>query len=210
MMAPDQITNHFGRGDPDGLTRLYDEFGGLVYGCAFRVLKDGGLAEEATQETFVRAWLHAESFDRARPVAPWLAVISKRVALDILRREIKRTHGNLTDAPELGITDKAMLFDDSWLVRETLESLAEPDRDLIRMMYFDDKPESEIAEELAIPAGTVKSRAHAARQKLRRALAGKIDEHSKAQHASTKTTTGWNTKMPDVEMRDVEMRDRNV
>jgi RNA polymerase sigma factor (sigma-70 family) len=166
----------FHRGDPAGLSRVYDEFGGLVYGSAFRVLREHGLAEEATQETFVRAWMNAASFDVSRPMAPWLSVMAKRVALDILRRETLRTHKDLVDVPESLMADSLLLFDDSWLVRYALETLPEPDRDLIRMIYFDDKPAEDVATLLAIPVGTVKSRAHTARQKLLRVLAAINEE----------------------------------
>jgi RNA polymerase sigma-70 factor, ECF subfamily len=170
------VSDGFHRGDPAGLSRVYDEFGGLVYGSAFRVLREHSLAEEATQETFVRAWMSADSFDRSRPMAPWLAVIAKRVALDILRRESLREHRDLVDVPEAAITDSSLLFDDSWLVRHALTTLPEADRDLIRMIYFDDKPPEDVATLLAVPVGTVKSRAHTARQKLLRALATMNDE----------------------------------
>ncbi len=180
-MTADAVSDGFHRGDPAGLSRVYDEFGGLVYGSAFRVLREHSLAEEATQETFVRAWMNADSYDGTRPMAPWLAVIAKRVALDILRRESLRDHRDLVDVPESFIVDHSLLFDDSWLVRHALTTLPEPDRDLIRMIYFDDKPPEDVANLLAIPVGTVKSRAHSARQKLLRALATMNDEPLGAQ-----------------------------
>jgi RNA polymerase sigma-70 factor, ECF subfamily len=167
------MSYRFGRADPDGFARLYDEFGGLVYGCAYRVLRDSSLAEEAVQETFARAWLNADKFDHARPVAPWLAVIAKRIALDLVKRETRRNHDDVQAMSELAEAE-SQHFDDAWIVRQALDCLTESDRQLVRLMYYEDKSEREISAQLVIPAGTVKSRAHTVRQKLRKAFTANL------------------------------------
>ena len=80
---------------------VYQAYGSLVYAVTFRVLGDRGLCEEATQQTFLRAWRAAASFDTSRELGPWLATIARRVAIDLYRREAARAAGPLDAvAPE--------------------------------------------------------------------------------------------------------------
>ena len=90
----------FRRRDDGALRALYREYGRLVYAVAHRVLRQRELAEEATQQTFVRAWQAAGGFDVERDPAPWLATIAKRAAIDIHRREARRPAGRLEDVDE--------------------------------------------------------------------------------------------------------------
>ena len=87
----------FRRREAGGVRALYREYGRLVYAVAHRVLGQHDLAEEATQQTFVRAWQAAERFDVDRDPAPWLATIAKRTAIDIYRREARRPTVALAD-----------------------------------------------------------------------------------------------------------------
>ncbi|MBV9196842.1 MAG: sigma-70 family RNA polymerase sigma factor [Solirubrobacterales bacterium] len=74
---------------------MYRVYGSLVYAVEFRVLGDRGLCEEATQQTFLRGWRAAASFDASRELRPWLAMIARRVAIDLYRREAIREAGRL-------------------------------------------------------------------------------------------------------------------
>lgn len=65
---------------------IYRSYGGLVYAVAYKVLGERGLAEEATQQAFLKAWRAAQSFDDRRELGPWLAAIARRVAIDLYRR----------------------------------------------------------------------------------------------------------------------------
>src|SRR3954470_10129434 len=87
----------FSRRDPSAVRAVYRAYGGLVYAVAHRVLGRRDLAEEATQQTFVRAWQAADRLDPQRDPGPWLATIAKRAALDIHRREARRTTKALDD-----------------------------------------------------------------------------------------------------------------
>ena len=75
---------------PEAVRAVYRTYAPLVYGVAFRVLRDVGLSEEATQLTFLRAWQAAADFDTRREFGPWLATIARRVAIDLHRREATR------------------------------------------------------------------------------------------------------------------------
>lgn len=78
--------SRFRDGDPDAVRALYRAYGGLIYAVAYKILGDRGLAEEAAQQTFVQAWRTAGDVDLTRELGPWLAVIARRAATDLLRR----------------------------------------------------------------------------------------------------------------------------
>ena len=84
------LSERFRDGDPEAVRAIYRTYGRVVYAVAFKLLGDRGLAEEATQQAFVKAWRAAESFDLSRELGPWLASIARRAAIDIYRRESVR------------------------------------------------------------------------------------------------------------------------
>jgi RNA polymerase sigma-70 factor (ECF subfamily) len=156
------LASRFASGDADSVRVVYQTYGRLVFSVAHKVLGDTGLAEDATQQTFVQAWRAAGSYDPDRPLAAWLTTIAKRVAIDVHRRE--KRHRNLdnvdtADSPSLVTLPPA------------LDALPDSDRDLIRMQHFDDLSHAEIAQELDIPIGTVKSRTFRAHRRLAGLLA---------------------------------------
>ena len=163
--------SRFAAGDPDAVRAVYREYGGLVYSVAYRSLADRGLAEEATQQAFVQAWRGASSYDPTRELGPWLATIARRAAIDIHRRESRRRHQSLDDAAP---TDPALVtlppsierVYDVWEVRRALQQLAPEDATLVRMQHLEGLSQSEIADLLGIPLGTVKSRTFRAHRRL--------------------------------------------
>jgi len=88
----------FGAGDESAARSLYRQSSGLVMSVAMRVLDDRGMAEEATQHTFLQAWRHASTIDPGREMAPWLVTVARRSAIDIQRREARRPAIALDDA----------------------------------------------------------------------------------------------------------------
>jgi RNA polymerase sigma factor (sigma-70 family) len=76
----------FRDGDPDAVRAVYRDYGGLAFAVAYDMLGDRRLAEEATQQAFVQAWRRAGDYDLTQELGPWLAVITRRAAIDILRR----------------------------------------------------------------------------------------------------------------------------
>ena len=169
------LASRFASGDADSVRVLYQTYGRLVFSIAFQVLRDTGLAEDATQQTFVQAWRAAGSFDPTRPMGAWLTTIARRVAIDVYRRE--RRHRGLDD---IDTSDSSSLItlppsvdqmEDVAQVRRALDKLPAADRDLIRMQHFDELSHAEIARELEIPLGTVKSRTFRAHRRLAGLLA---------------------------------------
>jgi len=163
------LARRFAEGDPDSIRGIYQSHGGLVYSIAYKVLGDAGLAEDATQQTFVQAWRAAGTFDPARSMDAWLARIARRAAIDVYRRE-RRHRGaeTIDDAdPALAVTPPSVeQLSDVWEVRQALEKLPDQDRELVRLQHYGELTHAEIASRLDIPLGTVKSRSFRAHRRL--------------------------------------------
>lgn len=164
------LASQFASGDPDSVRVVYQTYGRLVFSVAYKVLGDSSLAEDATQQTFVQAWRAAASYDPGRPLTAWLTTIARRVAIDVYRRERRhRAHENIetAESPELVVLPpSAESIHDVLEVRQALEELPPQDRQLIRMQHLDDLSHAQIASELDIPLGTVKSRSFRAHRRL--------------------------------------------
>jgi RNA polymerase sigma-70 factor, ECF subfamily len=135
------------------------------------VLGQHDLAEEAAQQTFVRAWQAADRIDVDRDPAAWLATIAKRAAIDIHRREARRPTSALSD---VAANDRSLVslppdldtLDAVWHVRRAIDSLPPEEATVVRLQHLDGMTHSEISEKLDIAVGTVKSRSHRAHRKL--------------------------------------------
>jgi RNA polymerase sigma-70 factor (ECF subfamily) len=159
----------FRRRDASAVRALYREYGHLVYAVAHRFLGRHDLAEDAVQQTFVRAWQSADRIDVNRDPAPWLATIAKHAAIDIYRREARRPTTPLTEstgrdhatAPVAPETLDAM-----WHVRRAIDTLPHDEATVVRLQHLDGLTQAEISETLGVALGTVKSRSHRAHRKL--------------------------------------------
>jgi RNA polymerase sigma-70 factor (ECF subfamily) len=92
MVSRSAVLRAFQRREPDAVRALYREYGRLAYAVAYRVLGRDELAEEAVQQTFVRAWQAADRIDVDRDPGPWLATIAKHAAIDVYRRPALRRY----------------------------------------------------------------------------------------------------------------------
>ena len=165
------VLDRFRIGDVTGLAAVYDRYSRAVWSVALSVLRDRGLAEDATQETFLRAWRAADSYDPVRPLAPWLLTIARRTAIDVQRREGRPTQGGHDAEQDVVVRMPGIEHAwQAWEIRLALDELPVDERAVIRMSHFDEMTHREIAEVLAIPVGTVKSRSHRAH----RWLAGRL------------------------------------
>ncbi len=164
-----------GRGDDDALGVLYDRFGRLAFRLAFRILRDRALAEDAVQEAFLAVWRSADAYkrERAKP-STWILTVVHRRAVDLVRREQKRRGEPLESAPEpsVGPADEdAVLRDRRAAVQAALTELPDDQRQALELAYYGGLTQSELAERLGVPLGTVKSRMFAGLGRLRELLA---------------------------------------
>jgi len=166
-----EVLAGFAAGDPDAVRAVYGAYGRLMYTVAYKVLGDQGLAEEATQQAFVRAWRAASRYDPTRELGPWLAAIARRAAIDVHRQEARGGHRSLDDAdpgdPALvSLPPSVDQVYDVWEVRRAIDALDPADAELIRLQHFEELTHTQIAERLGIPVGTVKSRSFRAHRRL--------------------------------------------
>jgi RNA polymerase sigma factor (sigma-70 family) len=165
------VSAQFREGDPDAVRAVYRSYGRLVFSVAYRILGNRGLAEEATQQAFLKAWRAAGSFDPDRELGPWLASIARRTAIDVSRREAVRAADPLeTVAPGesalITTPESAEAVYDVWAVREAVAQLPADEQEIVRLQHFDGLTHAEIGQQLGLPVGTVKSRSFRAHKKL--------------------------------------------
>ena len=173
--SDEQVLEAVGRGDDDALGVLYDRFGRLAFRLAFRILRDRALAEDAVQEAFLAVWRSADAYkrERAKP-STWILTVVHRRAVDIVRREQSRRGEPLELAPEpsVGPVDEdAVLRDRRAAVQAALSELPGDQRQALELAYYGGLTQSELAERLGVPLGTVKSRMFAGLGRLRELLA---------------------------------------
>jgi len=151
------------RSEQSALAELYDRYGRTAYGLALRVLRDPALAEDAVQEAFLALWRTASRFMPERGTAStWILTLVHRRAVDLVRREERRRADPL---PEIEAADASGSADDAlWLrlererVQAALARLPGPQREAIELAYYGGFTQSELAERLGEPLGTIKSR----------------------------------------------------
>jgi RNA polymerase sigma factor (sigma-70 family) len=146
----------------------------VAYGLALRVLRDSALAQDAVQDAFLAAWRTAASFDPRRGTAQtWLLTLVHRRAVDVVRREQRRRTDPLDDAPVASgesTEEEASVREQRREVQAALAQLPPDQREALELAYYGGLTQSELAERLGIPIGTVKSRMFAALSKLRELL----------------------------------------
>jgi len=155
-------------GDPHALAEVYDLFAGLVNGLAIRILRNRSEAEDVVQEVFVQAWRQAGRFDPRRgSVEAWLCTIARTRALDRLRRRAARREEPGEAAP--GATPPPRT-EEALAVRKALDTLSGDQRRALELAYYEGLTQTEIAERLGEPLGTIKTRIRTAMIRLRDVL----------------------------------------
>jgi RNA polymerase sigma factor (sigma-70 family) len=162
------------RADDGALAELYDRFGGVAYGLALRVVRDPALAEDAVQEGFLTVWRTAARFvpERAK-ASSWILTLVHRRSVDIVRREQPRRAEPIESAPQPSAN---LTEDEAWLrlrraqVQTALRRLPDQQREAIELAYYGGFTQSELADRLGEPLGTIKSRMFAGLARLRELL----------------------------------------
>ena len=163
------------RSDDAALAALYDRYGRVAYGLALRVLRDANLAQDAVQEAFLAAWRSAPSFDpRLAKPSTWLLTFVHRRAVDLVRREQRRRTEPMPETPEAPseATDEvAALRERRQIVQHALRRLPHDQREALELAYYGGFTQSQLAERLGVPLGTIKSRMFGGLSRLRELLA---------------------------------------
>lgn len=160
--------------DPQALAELYDRYGRLAYTLILRVVRDGATAEDLLQETFLRVWNRVQGFDAGKgAIGPWLLAVARNRAIDYLRsaggRERNALEFEETDHPSL-FTDmepELLMSDKARRVKAAMDRLPANHRQVIELAYFEGLSQTEMAERMGQPLGTVKTWVRTALKSLR-------------------------------------------
>jgi RNA polymerase sigma factor (sigma-70 family) len=173
------------RGDREAFARLYDMYSAVAYSLAVRIVRDRDLAADVVQDAFVTVWNRAAKFDASRgQPSSWILTLTHHKAVDMVRREQRRRAEPLESGAEL-VDDAQPVDEQAWQgvareqVRQAMRKLPDPHREVLELAYFAGFSQSELAERLSLPIGTVKSRTFAAMSSLRQLLSesGMNPEH---------------------------------
>ena len=162
--------------DREAFELLYNRYVRSVFGLALRRLRDRQRAEDAVQETFASVWRSAASYKPERgPAAPWLYAVARNASVDRFRAHVD-TSGEVPElvSAEPGPADRAETSFVSWRVHRALEELPQREREVLELAYWSGMSQSEVAEYLHIPLGTVKTRTRSALSKLADVLEGEL------------------------------------
>jgi len=163
------------RADEVAFATLYDRFGRAAYGLALRIVRDERLAEDAVQDAFLGVWRGASRFfPEHGKASSWILMLVHRRAVDLVRREQRRRTDPLPDGDfggeEDSAADSALLGLERERLRAALAALPDPQRETLELAYYGGFTQSELAERLGEPLGTIKSRMFAGLGHLRELL----------------------------------------
>lgn len=175
--SDDAIVEALAARDLSALSGLYDRYGRVAYSLAYRILGEAEAAEDVVQDAFLAAWRGAGTFRRERGnVRGWLLSIVHHRSVDVLRRRTAFRPAPLeaadATAADVDVADEAARNVDRGSVRAALGALPEAQRRTLELAYFGGYTQSELAELMGVPLGTVKGRMRIGLQKMRRALGG--------------------------------------
>ena len=159
-----EVLERFRIGDEAAVKAVYDRYGGPVFALSMSILGEHGLAADATQQTFIKAWRAATSYDPERSFGPWIYAIARRTAIDMYRKQARIVVSDEVDVAVLppGLETAWEVFE----VRSAIDRLPDEERQVVKLSHFDGLTHVEISLHLDIPVGTVKSRSHRAHQRL--------------------------------------------
>ena len=168
------------RSEQSALAELYDRYARPAYGLALRVLRDEALAEDAVQDAFMAIWRTAPRFVPEKGKAStWILTLVHRRAVDVVRREQRRRTETLDPAHEPGTGGAD---EEAWLrlqrerVQHALRQLPDQQREALELAYYGGFTQSELAERLGQPLGTIKSRMFLGLARLRELLGDSVLE----------------------------------
>jgi RNA polymerase sigma-70 factor (ECF subfamily) len=174
----EELARRLQRRDPLAMAELYDRFGRLAYSVIVAIVRDKAIAEDLVQETFLRVWNRVHAFEADRgALGPWLLAIARNRAIDHLRSLTARMDRN---AYELDVREHPSLFvdmerdvlntDHARVIRKAIATLTAQQQKVIELAYYEGLSQTEMAERMGEPLGTVKTWVRAALKHLREEL----------------------------------------
>jgi RNA polymerase sigma-70 factor, ECF subfamily len=166
--------------DPKAMSDLYDRYGRLVYSLIYRIVRNPSLAEDLVQETFLRIWNRVGSFDAEKgAIGAWVLTVARNRAIDHVRSMDGRMQAGVIEMDRLENTSlfasmdmDALSLDRMRRLKSAFEKLTPNQRQVIDLAYYEGLSQTEMAERLNQPLGTVKTWTRSALKILRDELAG--------------------------------------
>jgi RNA polymerase sigma-70 factor (ECF subfamily) len=164
--------------DPHVMPKLYDRYGRAAYSLIYRVVRDAGAAEDLVQETFLRVWNRAQSFDPERgALGPWILTVARNRAIDHLRSVEGRMAASALELDRVenpvlfsSFEDSALTIDRARRLKAAFTKLTPAQKEVIELAYYEGLSQTEMAVRLKQPLGTVKTWVRSALKVLREQL----------------------------------------
>lgn len=161
--------------EPRAMEDLYDRYGRLAYSLIYRVVRNSAAAEDLVQETFLRVWNRVQSFDAERgALGPWVLTVARNRAIDYLRSNGGRMSAGSLELDHLehpalfsSFDDSALSIDRARRLKGAFDKLNPNQRMVIELAYYEGLSQSEMAERMKQPLGTVKTWVRSALKALR-------------------------------------------
>lgn len=171
----EELARRLQRREPEAMADLYDRFGRLAYSVIVGIVRDSGIAEDLVQETFLRVWNRAQAFEAGKgALGPWLLAVARNRAIDYIRSSQSRMDRN---AYELDVREHPSLFvdmerdvvnaDHARLLKTAIAKLQPNQQKVIELAYYEGLSQTEMAERMGQPLGTVKTWVRSALKVLR-------------------------------------------
>ena len=170
-----QLVERVKRHEPQAMADMYDRYGRVTYSLILRIVRNTGAAEDLVQETFLRIWNRVHAFDAKRgALGAWILAVARNRAIDYVRSVEGRMTQSASEFDELenpgafaDFEQNLLNIDRVRLVRDALNKLNPNQREVIEMAYYEGLSQSEMAERMKQPLGTVKTWARSAIKLLR-------------------------------------------
>jgi RNA polymerase sigma-70 factor, ECF subfamily len=164
--------------DGGAMRELYDRYGRLVYSLILRMVRNSAAAEDLVQETFLRVWNRMQGFDQERgALGPWVLTVARNRAIDYLRSADGKISAGTLELDQLehpgkfcDFEDRALSLDRARRIKEAFEKLTPNQKTVVELAYYEGLSQSEMAERLQQPLGTVKTWVRSALKALREQL----------------------------------------
>jgi RNA polymerase sigma-70 factor (ECF subfamily) len=173
-----ELAERLKRREPQAMAELYDRYGRQAYSLSLRIVRDQEMAEDLVQETFIRVWSRAQAFDSHRgALGAWVLAVARNRAIDYLRSVDGRMARSSYELVEMenpalfaNVESQIVMSDQADRIREAMSKLSPSQRIVIELAYFEGLSQTEMAEKLGQPLGTIKTWVRTALKNLREDL----------------------------------------